>query len=296
MPALLLSRKGTLVSDLVVYQLGDAILLEMEPEGLTPALESLSHYLVSEDVTLGDATDEEALFSVEGPRASKLLAQLLAGQSEDQLAELETLHFISASHGEREIRVSAARHGPGTAFDLAVPALGAAEFLDVLIDAGRPLGLQLAGWQVQEIRRIEAGIPLLGTDMDGSHLPLEAGLDDAISFNKGCYIGQEYVVRLAHRGHVTRKLTGLTLSGRTVPEAGDPIHASGHPSQAGQAGQPEQAVGRVTSAAFSPSLKQPIAMGYLKSAFLEPETAVSILNGENALDARVTALPFIDQP
>ncbi len=301
-PAVLLTRKGTLISDLIVYQLGDVILLEMEPEGLAPALESFSHYLVSEDVTLGDASDEEALFSVEGPRASTLLAQLLGDRTEDQFAKLETFHFIEASHGELDIRVSAARHGPGPAFDLAVPARGAAEFLDILLDAGRPLGLQLAGWQVQEIRRIEAGIPLLGTDMDASHLPLEAGLDHAISFNKGCYIGQEYVVRLAHRGHVNRKLTGLTLAGRTVPQAGDPIHASGGPSQADQAGQSrqaeqaEQAVGRVTSAAFSPSLNQPIAMGYVQSAFLATNTALSIRNGENALEARVTALPFIDRP
>ena len=295
-PAVLLTRKGTLISDLIVYQLGDVVLLEMEPEGLSPALESFSHYLVSEDVTLGDAGEEEALLSVEGPRASTLLVQLLGDRTEDVFAELEMFHFISASHGELDIRVSAARHGPGPAFDLAVPARGAAEFLDILLDVGRPLGLQLAGWQVQEIRRIEAGIPLLGTDMDGSHLPLEAGLDDAISFNKGCYIGQEYVVRLAHRGHVNRKLTGLTLAGRTVPEAGDPIHASGHPSQAHQAGQAQQAVGRVTSAAFSPSLKQPIAMGYVQSAFLEANTALSIGNGENALEARVTGLPFINRP
>lgn len=295
-PAVLLTRKGTLISDLIVYQLGDVVLLEMEPEGLSPALESFSHYLVSEDVTLGDAGEEEALLSVEGPRASTLLVQLLGDRTEDVFAELEMFHFISANHGELDIRVSAARHGPGPAFDLAVPARGAAEFLDILLDVGRPLGLQLAGWQVQEIRRIEAGIPLLGTDMDGSHLPLEAGLDDAISFNKGCYIGQEYVVRLAHRGHVNRKLTGLTLAGRTVPEAGDPIHASGHPSQAHQAGQAQQAVGRVTSAAFSPSLKQPIAMGYVQSAFLEANTALSIGNGENALEARVTGLPFINRP
>ena len=241
MLAALLTRKGTLISDLIVYRLGDAILLEMEPEGLSPTLEALSHYVVSEDVTLGDASDEEALFSVEGPRASTLLAQLLGDRSDDQFSELEAYHFISASHGELDIRVSAARHGPGPAFDLAVPARGAAEFLDILLVAGQPLDLQLAGWQVQEIRRIEAGIPLLGTDMDASHLPLEAGLDGAISFNKGCYIGQEYVVRLAHRGHVNRKLTGLTLAGPTVPQAGDEIQVSGHPSQANESGQTEQA-------------------------------------------------------
>ena len=283
--AAILTRKGTLISDLVAYQLGDALLLEMDPEGLSPAMESLSRYLVSEDVTLADVTGDEALFSVEGPRAAKLLSQILVDLSETRLAELEMHHFISDGGDERELRVSAARHGPGTAFDVAVPARQAAEFLVNLLDAGRPLGLRPVGWQVQEIRRIEAGIPLLGVDMDASHLPLEARLDDAISFNKGCYIGQEYVVRLAHRGHLNRKLTGLAFSGQTVPNAGDEIRAS-HDESA-------RAAGRVTSAAFSPSLGQPIAMGYVPSALLEPGTVVTVLSGNGTLQARVTELPFV---
>jgi aminomethyltransferase len=284
--AALLTRKGTLISDLVVYQLGDALLLEMEPEGLSPSMESLTRYLVSEDVTLVDVTGDEALFSVEGPRAAKLLSQVLVDLSETRLAELGVHHFISNRDEERDLRVSAARHGPGTAFDVAVPAQQAAELLVSLLDAGRPQGLRPVGWQVQEIRRIEAGIPLLGADMDASHLPLEAGLDDAISFNKGCYIGQEYVVRLAHRGHLNRKLTGLAFSGQTVPNAGDEIRAS-HDESA-------RAAGRVTSAAFSPSLAQPIAMGYVPSALLQPGTVVTVLSGDRALSARVTELPFIE--
>jgi len=284
--ATLLTRKGTVISDLVVYQLGDALLLEMEPEGLSPSMESLSRYLVSEDVTLADVTGEEALFSVEGPKATKLLSQILVDASESRLAELGMYHFISDGESERGLRVSAARHGPGAAFDLAVPARRAADFLGNLLDAGRPLGLRLAGWQVQETRRIEAGIPLLGTDMDASHLPLEARLDDAISFNKGCYIGQEYVVRLAHRGHLNRRLTGLALSGRTVPSAGDEIRAPDD--------ETARAAGRVTSAAFSPRLGQPIAMGYVQSAFLEPGTVVTLLSAGSALQARVTELPFIE--
>jgi folate-binding protein YgfZ len=284
--AAILTRKGTLISDLVVYHLSDALLLEMEPEGLSPAMESLSRYLVSEDVTLADVTGEEALFSVEGPSAAGLLSQILVEPSETRLAARGMHHFFSDGDGEGELRVSAAHHGPGPAFDVAVPSERAAELLVRLLDAGRALGLRPMGWRAQEIRRIEAGIPLLGVDMDGSHLPLEAGLDDAISFNKGCYIGQEYVVRLAHRGHLNRKLAGLSFSGGTIPNAGDEIRAASDDGTA-------RAAGCVTSAAFSPSLGHPIAMGYVASAFLAPGTAVTVLSGDGTLQARVSDLPFI---
>jgi len=287
MPAALLTRLGKLVSDLIVYQLGEAVLLEMEPEGRDAVLESLSRYIVSEDVTLTDVNSEENLFSVEGPRAAKLLAELLEtdrDQDEERLAELPAFHFISARFDQRPIRLSAARHGPGAAFDVAVPVETAIDFLERLLEDGRPLGLRLAGWRALEIRRIEAGIPLLGTDMDASHLPLEAGLEEAISFTKGCYIGQEYVVRLAHRGHLNRKLAGIVISGRTVPKPADEIQGAG------------QTVGRVTSAAFSPTLEHPIAMGYLQRDFLPPGTALSILSNGSELAARVTELPFIRRP
>ena len=284
--ATLLTRKGALLADLVVYQLGDALLLEMEPEGLATAMESLSRYVVSEDVTLANTSDDEALFSLEGPSAAKLVARILVGRDENEMAALGRYRFFTDRDGERSLRVSGSHHGPGPAFDLAVPALQATSFLSHLLDVGQPLGLRLAGWHVQEIRRIEGGIPLLGTDMDASHLPLEAGLDDAISFHKGCYIGQEYVVRLAHRGHLNRKLTGLALTGQKVPQAGDEILTSDR--------EDARAAGGITSAVFSPSLQKPIAMGYVQSAFLEPGTELTVRSGGEALGAQVTELPFID--
>jgi len=290
MAAAMLTRKGTLIADLVLYQLDDALWLEMEPEGLGPALDSLSRYIVSEDVTLRDVSKEQAILSVEGPKAAALLARLLQNTAEGQLASLPPFHFLDTTCGELAIRTSAAGHGPAMGFDLAVDTARAPDLVARLLNAGRPLEARLVGWRAQEIRRIEAGIPLLGIDMDDSHLPLEAGLDSAISFTKGCYIGQEYVVRLAHRGHLNRKLTGLALSGPVIPEAGSEIRgaAPDHPAD-------EKEVGRVTSAAFSPGLGHAIALGYVQTAFATPDTAVTVLSGGRVLDARVTHLPFIEQ-
>jgi folate-binding protein YgfZ len=277
LPAAHLSRLGKLVSDLIVYQLGDAVLLEMEPEGLKALMDSLSHYVVSEDVALSDVSNEEALFSIDGPRSLELLGHLL----DDGLPELAPLHFTQARLGSQEVRISASRHGPGPGFDVGVVSENAAEFLDKLLESGRPLALRLAGWRALEIRRVEAGIPVFGVDMDDSHLPLEAGLDETISFTKGCYIGQEYVVRLAHRGHLNRKLVGLEMSDASVPRSGDEIRGADH------------RVGQLTSAVFSPTLGHPIAMGYVHRDCLTPGTPVSILSGGNELAALVTELPFI---
>ena len=117
--------------------------------------------------------------------------------------------------------------------------------------------------------RIEAGIPWFGLDMDENTLPIEAGLEkSAISFNKGCYIGQESVARITYRGHVNRKLVGLRLSGSQPASKGDKISKDGHE------------VGWVTSSAYSPNLKTAIALGYLRREVLEPGTAVIIEHGD----------------
>jgi folate-binding protein YgfZ len=118
--------------------------------------------------------------------------------------------------------------------------------------------------------------------MDESTLPIEAGLEkSAISFNKGCYIGQESVARITYRGHVNRKLVGLSLSSSRPASNGDKISKDG------------QEVGWVTSSAFSPNLKISIALGYLRREVLEPGTTVLVGTGDQGVNARVTPLPFL---
>ena len=116
--------------------------------------------------------------------------------------------------------------------------------------------------------------------MDEDTIPLEAGIESrAISFTKGCYVGQEVIIRVLHRGHgrVARKLVGLTLDGDAIPAAGATIRSG------------DREIGHVTSSAASPALKTAIALGYVHRDFLEPGTTVSI--GDQG--AVVTALPFV---
>ena len=136
---------------------------------------------------------------------------------------------------------------------------------DLILASGKNDGVLPVGFESFNVHRIEAGIPWYGLDMDENTLPIEAGLEkDAISFNKGCYIGQESVARITYRGHVNRKLVGLSLSGIQPASKGDKISKDG------------QEVGWVTSSAYSPNFKRAIALGYLRREVLEPSTTVFI--------------------
>jgi folate-binding protein YgfZ len=135
-----------------------------------------------------------------------------------------------------------------------------------------------------EIVRVESGRPKFGVDMDADTIPLEAGLEDrAISRTKGCYVGQEVIVRVLDRGHgrVARRLVGLTFdAGAAVPAAGTAVTSG------------DREIGRVTSAVWSPSLARPIALAYVHRDFVEPGTSVRA----GSADAVVAALPFVRIP
>jgi folate-binding protein YgfZ len=137
------------------------------------------------------------------------------------------------------------------------------------------------GLDALDVLRIEAGVPLLGRDMTGDTIPLEANLLDAISYTKGCYIGQEVIARIDARGHVNRQLRGLVLEGDTLPQFGDTILS------------PDREVGWITSVAHSPTLQQNIAMGYIRREVFTPGTHLEVRTGDAILGATVVELPFI---
>ncbi len=112
--------------------------------------------------------------------------------------------------------------------------------------------------------------------MDETNVVLEANLDDAISYTKGCYLGQEIIIRIKHRGHVAKKLTGLTFE-KSV-DAGTAITSDDG-----------KEIGRVTSATYSPKLESPIALGYVRHEYLAPGTTVKA----GDVSGTVTDLPFV---
>jgi aminomethyltransferase len=131
-----------------------------------------------------------------------------------------------------------------------------------------------------DVVRIEAGIPVYGRDMTEETLPLEANLEAALSYTKGCYIGQEVIARIQARGHVNRKLVGLRLQGEVLPEHGAKIVS------------PQREVGWITSATYSPARQQNIALGYVRREALAPGTPLEVHTHSIPLSATVEALPF----
>src|ERR1019366_8020803 len=130
-----------------------------------------------------------------------------------------------------------------------------------------------------EVIRIEAGVPRFGIDMDEETIPLEVGIESrAISLTKGCYVGQEVIIRVLHRGHgrVARKLVGLVFDGESAPASG----ATVRPAER-QIENVEREIGHVTSSAVSPALGRPIALAYLHRDFVAAGTPV-VVNGARA--------------
>ena len=123
---------------------------------------------------------------------------------------------------------------------------------------------------------------LVTNDMDETNVVTETNLDDAISYTKGCYLGQEIIVRIKHRGHVAKKLTGLVFEKETAIDSGAPVQ-----SEAGAE------IGRVTSATFSPSLGRTVALAYLKYEFLSAGTRVNTNSSGRQVSATVTELPLV---
>ncbi|HEX8737022.1 MAG TPA: glycine cleavage T C-terminal barrel domain-containing protein [Pyrinomonadaceae bacterium] len=134
--------------------------------------------------------------------------------------------------------------------------------------------------ELYEVLRIENGAPLYGVDMDETTVVLETGLDEAVSFKKGCYIGQEIIARIHFRGHVAKKLTGLIFEAESAAvNPGDEIKSAEGKN-----------AGRITSVSFSPQLEKTIALAYVRYDYLAAGTVLKV----NDAAARVKDLPFVE--
>jgi tRNA-modifying protein YgfZ len=271
-----LTPQGRMITDLHVYELGDMILLTMEGDVKDTLMAKLDQMIFSEDVQLGDVTATFAQIALLGPQAAPVLSSLLADVPPERLAGLPTDGNARASYRGEPVIVTRIVDAGEAGYDVFVDRDKASSFVSVLTDAGVvPVDKATA-----EAIRIEGGIPRFHQDMDEGTIPLEAGIESrAISFTKGCYVGQEVVIRVLHRGHgrVVRKLVGLTFSNSETPPAGAPVQGA------------DREIGHVTSSAFSPALQRPIAFAYVHRDFIAPGTVVSV-NGANA---EVTQLPFV---
>ena len=237
--ALLLNPKGRIQTDLRLLKDGEDVLVDVEPEGAAAAKELLGRYAPFYRVELDDLSETDAPWGVlglYGPRAGDLL-------DGPELAEHETAGRTDGAATVLGAGVSA----PVPGYDLLGPADALSAAREHLV--GR--GAVCAGFGAYETARIEAGIPRFGSDITPDNFPAEVGiLERAVSFEKGCYPGQETVARMHYRGHPNRLLCRLIADGPS-PEPGAPIV------------QTAKQVGRITSVAPLPVNGETLALGYL---------------------------------
>jgi len=277
--AALVSAKGRMQSDLNIYCVEEELLLDFEP-GLTAKVsQRLDQYIVADYVQVVDVAPHYGLLSVQGLKASEALCR--SGLFNSLPTQVWTLARTQIPVVGEVYVINQARLGHG-GFDIFVPMAGMQALAEKLLSVVRDIEGCLCGWQALEWARVEAGIPRFGIDMDETNLPQECGIEArAVSYTKGCYIGQEVLNRIHALGHVNRELKGFRLPDdlKSLPARGDKLFEG------------EKEVGSITSAINSPAFGANIALGYLRRDATEPGVVIRNQNGEAPV--QVVKLPFL---
>jgi folate-binding protein YgfZ len=272
--ALVLTQQAKIVTQVRVYAEAHRILIDSFAWHADLLRESLDRYLVADDVELSAPADERPLLGLEGPFAAGVLTEVIG----DAHLPREPLAHVRSAYQAKPIRIVRASEVNGNGFLVCGDPSVAASLFDACCEAGAlPIGLRAL-----DVLRVERGVPWPGVDTDDSVLAMELPLEHAISYSKGCYLGQEVVERVSARGHVNRKLTGLLVEGDRLPAARAPVRGDGADA------------GYVTSAVRSPQFGV-IALAIVHRRSLEPGTRLEVEIDGNPAGARVNALPFLGQ-
>lgn len=264
------SAKGRVLADVAVLATGDRFLLRLPAAAAEAIAEHLLKYRIADRVELEEMAATE-LATIAGPGAAEVLERL-AGTVPERPEE-----HREAEIGGAVVRLARRSPAPLPAWDLWLPADGGAAVVAALAEAGAPEA-DPAAWDTV---RVERGAPAFGADFGPDNLPQETGLEEtAVSYDKGCYLGQEVVARIHFRGAVNKGLAGLDL-GEAAPPDADPRPAVLHDGRA---------AGTLGTATRSPALGRTLALAVLHERAAEPGTAVEV---EGVGAATVRRLPFV---
>ncbi len=268
--AYLTNIKGRIVGHILVFAGESSLWLDSVPGSEGAIIAHLDRYLISEDAQLHARAAEYGEFYVAGPQAAAGLKAALG-------IDADGLPLYAHLSCDRKGRPVCVRRVPFT--------LPTGYLLSARRDALPALSTTLSDHGVEpgsaesfDALRIEAGWPVYGVDITEDNLAQEAGRTrQAISFTKGCYLGQEPIARLDALGHVNRELRGLRLAAGPIPPHGAPVLA----------GDPSQPIGAVTSAALSRSGSKPIALALIRNQYTQPGTPVVVQGRDQLVPATV---------
>jgi len=271
--AFLLNPQGRILGDMVVYNQGEALIVETDYSQLEKIIATFDHYIIMDDVEVTNISDKQTAIGLMGPNSRAVL-----NKAGIEVPNLEPLQMItpqcSCDCGCVECTVICGECEPQESYEVWLAPHDVYKTWQALIAAGAtPVGSGAL-----EMQRTAAGIPLYGVDIRERDLPQETEQTRALNFNKGCYVGQEIVERIRSRGNVHRKLTGLQVKGGAEIAAGDRIFSG------------EKEVGEVTSVAVlhEPSGPRTVALGYIRREVGVPGREVTI----GTAKASVVSLPM----
>jgi folate-binding protein YgfZ len=262
----LLNTKARVLADLYLYAREDDLIIDTGDVPSARVRDVLDRFIITEDVRVGDVTEQFVHLTLQGPQVAETARELLG----TTLAELKSLQHkmlgptMIVNHDRTD----------QSGYDLIIPNDEAESvWQGFLLKGVTPIGQDAL-----EILRLEAGYPKYGTDVDENIIILEAGYRDAISFNKGCYLGQEVVARATHIGRVNKNLVQFQTSSDHVPLPKSKINSNG------------KEAGYVTSAAFSPGLKAVVGLGYAQRDFAKEGTQLVVESNWGPLPTVITKL------
>jgi folate-binding protein YgfZ len=282
MPAVFPTVQGRLIAATRVIRLKENLtdknpnprfLLDTEARSHQLVLRTIERFTMAGDFHVKDVTGESVMLTVQGKAATSIVSKRF-GAAVGELARNEAIEIQS---GDEKVLLIRATHTAENGFDLVAHIEQAPSVFESLIEAGATP----VGHDALETLRIEAGIARHGRDMDETNVVTETNLDDAVSFTKGCYVGQEIIVRIKHRGHVAKKLTGMLFDADQILSGAVVTSTDG------------KEIGRVTSSAISPGLTRTVALGYIRFEYLANGTAVKVKTNDGEVAGEVRELPFV---
>jgi len=261
------NAKGRLLAIVTIERNGDRFVFQTEPATYDSLLANLQRFTFAGDFHVEDLSASESVVTVRGTNASAVIEQILDAAPEE--GGVSSMDF-------KGVPVSVVPVFRTEGFDIRIAAARGFEMESALVKEG---AVAVDGG-LAEVLRVESGLPRFGTDFNEETVVPEVGLQGMISYNKGCYIGQEVIARIHFRGKVAKELTGVVFESADADAGpGDELISSDGKN-----------AGTVTSSVFSPKLGRRIAMAYVRNAYLETGTKLAV--GQHS--GSVASLPFVN--
>lgn len=264
----LLNTKARVLADLYLYNQENGVLVETGESPAEKVKDLLDQFIIMEDVQINDSSQEILQFSVQGPKAALALKELLG-------VDVQGLPQLSYKTLGPSMIIARDRTGLG-GFDIILPRDEAEAVWQGFLLKGGDVGVAPVGLEALDILRLEKGLPNYGVDVDENVIVLEAGFNDAISFTKGCYMGQEVVARATHIGRVNKRLVQLEIEAKTPPGPRSKLMSDG------------KEAGFLTSSAFSPGRGKVVGLGYVQRDFAVDGAKLMVESAGTSLPAAVT--------